>query len=110
MDMKLVDRVVVVTGGSSGIGLETADQLLGEGARVVICGRNEERLTEASRVLNAGERCLAMKCDVLEESQVERLRDQTLEKFGRIDGLVCNAGQAKVGNFFTNTTQDWEEE
>jgi NAD(P)-dependent dehydrogenase (short-subunit alcohol dehydrogenase family) len=110
MDMKLTDCVVVVTGGSSGIGLETARQLLQEGARVVICGRDPERLAKASTQLSGGDRCLAIQCDVLDALQVEVLRDRTLEAFGQIDGLVCNAGQAKEGNFFTNTVSDWEEE
>ncbi|GJH07081.1 SDR family oxidoreductase [Paraburkholderia terrae] len=110
MDMKLTDRVVVVTGGSSGIGLETARQLLVEGARVVVCGRDNERLERASTLLNGGKRCLTVQCDVLDVSQVEKLRDLTLEEFGRVDGLVCNAGQAKEGNFFTNTVDDWHEE
>lgn len=110
MDMKLTDRVVVVTGGSSGIGLETARQLLVEGARVVVCGRDNERLTRASTLLNGGNRCLPVQCDVLDVSQVEKLRDLALQEFGRVDGLVCNAGQAKEGNFFTNTVDDWHEE
>jgi NAD(P)-dependent dehydrogenase (short-subunit alcohol dehydrogenase family) len=110
MDLKLADRVVVVTGGSSGIGLETARQLLAEGALVVICGRDEERLAKAFSSLSGGNRCLALQCDVLDAVQVEKLQDRALQAFGRIDGLVCNAGQAKEGNFFTNTVSDWQEE
>jgi len=110
MDMKLADRVVVVTGGSSGIGLETARQLLDEGARVVICGRDEERLAKAFSWLSKSTRCLAIQCDVLDAVQVENLKERTLQTFGRVDGLVCNAGQAKEGNFFTNTVSDWQEE
>lgn len=110
MDMKLKDRVVLVTGGSSGIGLETARQLIDEGARVVICGRNEDRLASASAQLVAGDRLLAVACDVLDAPKVEMMRERVLAQFGRIDGLVCNAGQAKEGNFFTNTVEDWQEE
>ncbi|SAK99444.1 short chain dehydrogenase [Caballeronia temeraria] len=112
MDLKLKDKVVVVTGGTSGIGLETARQLLMEGARVVICGRNEERLSNARQQLGriAGDNVLALRCDVTNSDDVQAMHDAVIRHFGRVDGLVCNAGEAKEGNFFTNTVQDWRNE
>ncbi|WP_238295833.1 SDR family oxidoreductase [Caballeronia novacaledonica] len=111
----LKEKVVVVTGGTSGIGLETARQLLGEGARVVICGRNEERLSNARQELAGmagivGDNVLALRCDVTNNDDVQAMHDTVIRHFGRVDGLVCNAGEAKEGNFFTNTVQDWRDE
>ncbi|WP_031362468.1 SDR family oxidoreductase [Caballeronia sordidicola] len=112
MDMQLQDKVVVVTGGTSGIGLETARQLLSEQALVVICGRNEEKLAAATSNLapHGDERLLGIRCDVTDSDEVQRMHDVISQRFGRVDGLVCNAGQAKEGNFFTNTVQDWRDE
>lgn len=114
MDLKLKDKVIVVTGGTSGIGLETARQLLSEQAHVVICGRNEERLRNASKQLEptCSERVslLGVRCDVTDSDDVQSMHDVVMREFGRVDGLVCNAGEAKEGNFFTNTVQDWRDE
>ena len=75
MDLGLEDRVAIVTGGTSGIGLATARQLLAEGALVAICGRDETRLATAKSSLlgNTSEkRLLAMQCDVLNKEAVGR--------------------------------------
>ena len=75
MDLGLQDKVAVVTGGTSGIGLATARLLLREGAAVVICGRDQARLAAAKASLlgNAAEKnLLAMACDVLDKDAVAR--------------------------------------
>jgi NAD(P)-dependent dehydrogenase (short-subunit alcohol dehydrogenase family) len=110
MNLMLDGKVVLVTGGSSGIGLETARLLLEEKASVVICGRDEGRLASAAKDLANPDRLLTVKCDVLKLDQVEAMRDAILSRFGRVDGLVCNAGEAREGNFFTNTDDDWRQE
>lgn len=86
-------RVVLVTGGGTGIGRATAFEFAHTGARVVICGRRAEPLGEARRQIEtAGAECLAVPCDIREPDQVASLLDAALERFGAIDVLVNNAG------------------
>tara|TARA_R110002072_G_scaffold10726_40_gene49752 strand:+ start:4052 stop:4864 length:813 start_codon:yes stop_codon:yes gene_type:complete len=113
MNTDMKDKVAVVTGGSSGIGLASAAAFLQDGAKVAICGRNRERLDEAVAELeriSGAENILAVVCDVLDEADVENLRDRVIETFGRCDALVCNAGQARASNFYTTSDQDWRDE
>lgn len=114
MDMQLTDRVVVVTGGSSGIGLETVRQFLVEGARVVACARGQDNLDKAACLFSeAGfgpDRLMTQVCDVLDVTQVEALAAKTVERFGRVDVLVANAGQARISTFATTSDEDWEAE
>lgn len=88
----LEDRVFVVTGGSRGIGLETARGLLKQKARVVICARKQEGLDNAAKELQGGDSLLAVQAHVAKEEDVNRLFDAAVEKFGRIDVLVNNVG------------------
>ena len=84
--------VVVVTGGSRGIGLGLAKQLLAQGARVAICGRKQEGLDAATAELDGGDRLLAIPAHIAKEGDVTRLFDQVVERFGRLDALVNNVG------------------
>jgi len=84
---------VVVTGGGTGIGRATALAFARTGARVAICGRREESLRTTAFELEAlGTECVALPCDVRESEQVTAFLDEVLERFGRIDVLVNNAG------------------
>jgi NAD(P)-dependent dehydrogenase (short-subunit alcohol dehydrogenase family) len=83
-------KVALVTGGGTGIGRAVTRELARTGAQVVICGRRDEPLAAVQQELGAA--CLAVQTDVREPEQVERLVDQALERFGRIDVLVNNAG------------------
>jgi citronellol/citronellal dehydrogenase len=83
-------KVALVTGGGTGIGRAAARELVRTGARVVICGRRPEPLDAVAAEL--GEGCLAVSADVREPEQVEALVDAALERFGRLDVLVNNAG------------------
>ncbi|WP_223547012.1 SDR family NAD(P)-dependent oxidoreductase [Pseudomonas sp. A-B-19] len=87
---KLHDKVAVITGGGSGIGLAIARRFVEEGAQVVITGRRQEALDEALTTL--GSRVTAFQGDVSRRDDVERLYKQVGQSYGRIDVLVANAG------------------
>jgi citronellol/citronellal dehydrogenase len=89
-------QVALVSGGGSGLGRASALELAALGARVVVCGRRLEPLEETAGQAD-GDRCEALACDIREEDQVEALVGKVLERHGRIDVLVNNAG----GQFLT---------
>lgn len=109
MDLKLDDRVVVVTGGSSGIGLAAVERLVQEGARVATCARSGERLSAAVAHLDP-ERILAVPCDVEDRPGCERFIEAVLARFGRLDALVNNAGRGRHGGVADLTDADWQAE
>ena len=90
--MDLKDKVVLVTGGSSGIGLGIAGAFSQEGCRVAICGRSEKRLREAVAGFDAGHTVLARPCDVADRAGVERLFAWVADELGPVDILVNSAG------------------
>jgi NAD(P)-dependent dehydrogenase (short-subunit alcohol dehydrogenase family) len=112
MDLGLHDKVAVITGGTSGIGLATARVFLGEGALVAICGRDESRLAAAKTALigNAASRLLAVKCNVLDNEAVARFAAAVEQWSGRCDILVNNAGQARMSTFADTSDEAWREE
>src|SRR6188472_439272 len=83
-------QVAIVTGGGSGLGRASALELATLGAKVVVCGRREDPLAETAARADGGVE--ARTCDIREEDQVEALVDGVLERHGRIDLLVNNAG------------------
>lgn len=90
---KLNGQVAIVTGGSSGIGRATAKLFAAEGAKVVVAGRRSEKVGSVSgKITKEGGTCLAVPTDVSKGQQVEHLMQTTLERFGRIDILLNNAG------------------
>lgn len=87
------DKVVIITGGSSGIGRACALRFAKAGARVVISARNADRLREVEQELaQSGAEVLAVRGDVANENDCVRLINETLNRFGRIDVLINNAG------------------
>src|SRR5215217_3025710 len=84
-------QVAVVSGGGSGLGRASALELAALGAHVVVCGRREEPLQETADQADGG-RVTSRRCDIREEAEVEALVDAVLERHGRIDLLVNNAG------------------
>jgi NAD(P)-dependent dehydrogenase (short-subunit alcohol dehydrogenase family) len=91
--VKLRDKVAVITGGNSGIGLATAREFIANGARVTIFGRNPATLGQAADAL--GGDVMAIQGDVRKLADLDRLFVETNKRFGRIDVLVANAGIAK---------------
>lgn len=86
--MDITQAKVLVTGGSSGIGYETAKQLRQQGAQVVICGRNEETIQQAAKELDV----YGFKADVSNEEEVEQLFKFAIDKMGGLNVLINNAG------------------
>jgi 3-oxoacyl-[acyl-carrier protein] reductase len=106
MDLGLRDRVCVVTGSTGGIGLEAARLLSSEGARVVVCGREEQRV-EAARQEAAAE--LGVVCDLAEPDAPARLIAETREALGPVDCLVNNVGVAYQTTFEELDDRQWDE-
>ncbi len=87
------DKVVLITGGSSGIGKACAERFGREGARVCITGRNSDNLEEAAQLLRAKNiEVMVVQGDVANEHDCVRMVNETLNKYGRIDVLINNAG------------------
>ena len=109
MDLCLTGRVVLLTGGSDGLGLAAATLLVAEGANVAICGRDEARLKDAASALTDGPgEVLAIRADVTDADDLAAFVDGALERWGRIDALVNNAGTASAGRFELVTDAEWE--
>jgi len=88
----LKDKVVIITGASSGIGLAAAREFALHGAKVVLAARNLDKLQEIEKELSKTTSVLAVKTDVTSEADCKNLIDQTILKFGTIDCLINNAG------------------
>ena len=98
MDLGLAGKVAVVTGGSKGIGRATALAFAQEGARVVVCARGQAALDEVVHECNtAGAEALGVVADVSSRDDLARLFDAAAARFGGVDCLVNNAGEAPRG-------------
>jgi 3-oxoacyl-[acyl-carrier protein] reductase len=106
MDLGLRDRVCVVTGSTTGIGLETARLLVAEGARVVLSGRESERAEAARREVGAA---LAVVADLAEPAAPEALVVEVGKEVGPIDCLVNNVGVAYQADFLEVSDREWDE-
>lgn len=103
-------KVVLITGGSRGLGLALAEEFARQGGRIVICAREEPALERAHRRLaERGANVLAISCDLTQREQVQHLVDQATQHYGRIDILVNNAGIITVGPIEAQTLNDYED-
>lgn len=111
MNLGLKNKVALVAAASRGLGRAVAEELASEGASLVLCARDAEVLkqTGAAIVRNSGVDLLAVSADVTVVSDVERLVGSGLERFGRIDILITNAGGPPAGNFESVTRTQWED-
>jgi NAD(P)-dependent dehydrogenase (short-subunit alcohol dehydrogenase family) len=109
MDLGLEGKVVLATGGSDGLGRALCHELVAEGAKVAFCGRDPERLDSVAEALAAaGGDVLAVRADVTEPEDLSRFVDAAAEKWGRIDGLVNNAGTAAAMPLAETLDADWD--
>jgi short-subunit dehydrogenase len=103
----ITEQVLVITGASSGIGLATARLAAEKGAKVVLGARSEDALTEIVAGIEAtGGEAIFVACDVTNREQVEDLAEQAVEKFGRIDTWVNNAGMSIYGRLDEVSEED----
>jgi 3-oxoacyl-[acyl-carrier protein] reductase len=109
MELGLAGRRAVVTGGSKGIGLAIAGELVAEGASVAICARDEAEVKAAAEQLRAsGATVHAQAADVTDPAQVDDFIAAAADALGGIDVLVNNAGAAHPGTFATLSDEDWQ--
>jgi NAD(P)-dependent dehydrogenase (short-subunit alcohol dehydrogenase family) len=93
-----LDKAVLITGGSRGLGFILARQVCAQGGRVAILARNPHELTRAqSELASRGGDVLPVQCDLLDPAQIQSAVQQTLQRFGKIDILINNAGIIEVG-------------
>ncbi len=104
MELGLEGRRVLVTGGSKGLGYAISRELVGEGARVAICARNEEDVTAAAGELGVA---YAQRADVTDPDDVRDFVARSAAALSGIDGLVNNAGRAHPGTFETLSDESW---
>src|SRR6516164_4692460 len=112
MDLELTGKAFLITGGTDGLGLALASQLAAEGASVAICGRDEERRRTAEATVTAAagsERAvLALRADVSRVDDLAAFVEGALSRWGRIDGVVHNAGRASAGPLESIEDATWE--
>ena len=105
------DKIVLITGGSKGIGYGIADALVKEGARVAITSRQQKAADDAANKLNKignGE-AIGIAADVRDAKAQQKAVDAVIKKWGKLDVLVANAGLGYFGNIETITEEQWKE-
>ncbi len=101
-------KVMVVTGSSRGIGLSIAQQLSDEGASVVVLGRNIDTAREACGTLSTRD-SMAIRCDVSVEADTLAMAEAVMDRYGKVDALINNAGVFPVKLFEDMTLEDWNQ-
>jgi len=103
------DRVLLITGASSGIGAATARMACAHSWRVVLAARSQERLEALAEELGGAGRALPAQCDVTDWDAQQRVVAAALEAFGRIDAVFANAGFGGARGFLADTPEHWRE-
>ncbi|MBF89277.1 MAG: hypothetical protein CMG75_06370 [Candidatus Marinimicrobia bacterium] len=111
MNLNLKDRVALILASSKGLGKSIACGLVQEGAKVVICGRDETTLFSTAEEMrnDTGSEVLPIPCDISRISERKNLVDLAMKKWGRIDILVTNTGGPPTGQFEQFNLNDWEQ-
>src|SRR5665213_331701 len=109
MDLGLDDEVVLITGGTDGLGLALAQVLVAEGAHVAVCGRDADRARAVEeRLQAAGGDVVAVAADVSVAAELERFVQVALDRWGRIDGVVNNAGRSSANGVEATSDEEWQ--
>lgn len=109
MDLGLKNKVVIVTGGSQGIGFAAAQGFAAEGARVAICARTEKTLQEAAGAIGkSGAEVFSRQVDVSDPASTREFVQAVMQRFHRIDVCVANAGGPPARSFANATVEEWE--
>lgn len=103
------DRVLLITGASTGIGAATARHASQDGWRVALAARGEDRLKELAEELGGSERALAIRCDVTEWADQQRMVELALASYGQVDAVFANAGFGGERGFLKDTPEHWRE-
>ena len=104
--MEISNKVALITGGASGLGLATAEALAGSGSKVMLLDLNEDNVKAAVEKLGSDSSYVI--ANVTDESSVQSAIDKTVEEFGSIDILVNNAGVTRTSNIMDLTEKDWD--
>lgn len=109
MDSGLKNKVVIVSGGSQGIGRAAAQAFAAEGAQVAICARTEKTLQEAAAAIRKATavEVTPFVTDVSSADSVTEMVQSVLKKFGRVDVCIANAGGPPPRSFFNSSNEDW---
>ena len=108
-EVSLVGNVVLITGGSRGLGLCLAQELIQQGCKLALCARDENELYRAKEQLEAaGGEVFVSVCDITDKEQVAHTVRQTLAHYGQVDVLINNAGQIVTGPAQVWETEDYE--
>jgi len=111
-DLGLKDKVILITGGSDGLGYASAELLSSQGANVVICGRRGDYLKEKADIITEKTKneVLAIQADVSKADDCKKLVEETISNFKKINVLVNNAGASAAGLFEDVTDINWEDD
>lgn len=108
MDLAITDKTFIVTGGTDGLGLATAESLLAEGAKVLVTGRTEEKFLQAQASLKRDADKLAfLAADNTDPELPNRLHRAVMERWGRLDGLLVSAGGPSPGKALATNDASW---
>jgi NAD(P)-dependent dehydrogenase (short-subunit alcohol dehydrogenase family) len=110
MNLSCEGKVALVTGAGAGMGLATANAFAAAGAAVVLADFKEDAVKAAAdKLLAAGHKALAVRCDVSDDAQVEAMIERTVAEFGRLDAAFNNAGvMAKIAHTADSTRDEWD--
>jgi 3-oxoacyl-[acyl-carrier protein] reductase len=111
MDLGIKGKIALVAAASTGLGRAVAEELGAEGASLILCARNEQRLNQTAEAIaeSTGAEVFSVRADVAVQNDIKNLVDAGTRRFGRIDILVTNAGGPPAGRFDQLTQEQWEQ-